>query len=173
METKKIIQVFTALYSPSKLSTLTSARRPQCTKLCAKALPYVMFLLTEGKTDESEASGQGGLCYVCVWVRKCVCVSVCAGGDTAYCWVRRRVSFFLRIMHFAARTQVLMGTPGRIMHAVLFYKENKKLVFILSLVSVFVPYTRMPKHGKNKKRDQRVESGSLIISEFHLFSCRG
>lgn len=80
METKTHPSVHSVVF-PSKLRTLTSARRPQCAKLCAKVLPYVMFLLTEGKTDASEASGQGGLCYVCV----CKCECVCAGGDTAYC----------------------------------------------------------------------------------------
>lgn len=48
-------------------------------ELCAKLLPHFIFLLTGRKTDESEASGQGALCYVCV--------SECVDGDAAYCWV--------------------------------------------------------------------------------------
>lgn len=42
-------------------------------------------------------------------------------------------------MHFAAKTQVLIGVPGQIMHALLFYKEKKTLSLLISCLSVFVP----------------------------------
>lgn len=131
---QKFTQVFTMPF-PTKLRTITWAGCLQYNKLSAKVFLCFMFLLTERKRSMESKRLQAKACYVCV------------GGDTVYCWVCCSVSFFLHIMHFVAKTLVLIGLPEQIMHPLFFFIKSRNLsFFLISCLNLFVLYIYMCTH---------------------------
>lgn len=133
---QKFTAVFTRSLFPSKLRSITLSTVYQ-----AFCQSFALFYVSaDREKDGWRARLQAKVRYV---ARVCVCVSALLVIQYTAEYVAG-YPFSLRIVHFAAKTQVLIGMPGQIMHALLFYKE-KKTRFISCLI-VFVPHTHIHTH---------------------------
>lgn len=101
----------------------------QYSKRSARVLFCFMFLLTERKRSMESERLQA---------------KVCVGGVTVYCWVCCLVSFFLHIMHFVARTPVLIWN-ARTNYASYPFSDGVE-TYLITFLSLSASYTYMCTH---------------------------